>query len=80
MKNNVISLLRERFNKFDSKLTACSLQCRGSQIGYNAKKFHELSDNKSSTLLLVKTQDNKIFGGYTSCKWKNNIMYQFEED
>ncbi|KAJ5078465.1 hypothetical protein M0811_04790 [Anaeramoeba ignava] len=46
------------------------------QLGYLAKrdgfspsKFHELCDNKGKTLVLFHTQENNIFGGFTSKGW-----------
>jgi hypothetical protein len=44
---------------------------RGSQDGFTAKSFHKKCDNKSSVLVLIKTTQNSIFGGYSSIGWKN---------
>jgi hypothetical protein len=45
---------------------------KGTRDGFKASKFHELCDNKGSTLTLIKSDQNKIFGGYTSVGWKNS--------
>lgn len=56
------------------------LVVRGSDISFEAKKFHELSNGRKNTLLVVKTTKNRIFGGFTPCEWKDQVMYQFETD
>ena len=35
------------------------------------KKFHELCDNISPNLLLIKDYEKNIFGGYTNVCWEN---------
>ncbi|KAJ5074638.1 pep-cterm sorting domain-containing protein [Anaeramoeba ignava] len=40
--------------------------------GWQAKDFHNLTDNKGKTLVIIKTIDNFIFGGYTSVGWTTN--------
>ncbi|KAJ5074854.1 pep-cterm sorting domain-containing protein [Anaeramoeba ignava] len=33
--------------------------------GFNSKKWHDICDNKGKTLVIIKTLDNFIFGGFT---------------
>lgn len=35
-------------------------------------KFHESCDNKSHTLVLIKTKSSRIFGGYTPLSWNSH--------
>lgn len=42
---------------------------RGSENGFKWTEFHAIRDNKSPTLLIIKTNDGSIFGGYTKINW-----------
>ena len=33
--------------------------------------FHSKCDNKGNTLMIIKTKDGQIFGGFTKTGWKN---------
>ena len=44
---------------------------RMNENGTKANDFHKYCDNKGPTLTLVKTADNKIFGGFTPLNWKS---------
>ena len=46
-----------------------SLLYRGSRDGFKSSVFHELCDQKGETLVIIKSTDNYIFGGYTSINW-----------
>ena len=46
-----------------------------SEYGPDPLNFHKLCDNKGPTLVLVKTKNNKIFGGFTPLNWKNEGRY-----
>ncbi|KAJ5075152.1 pep-cterm sorting domain-containing protein [Anaeramoeba ignava] len=37
--------------------------------GFNCKKWHDKVDNKGKTLVIIKTKDNFIFGGFTQIGW-----------
>ncbi|CAB4437677.1 unnamed protein product [Rhizophagus irregularis] len=46
---------------------------RGSRDGFTAQKFHEICDNKSRTVTIVKVKEsNEILGGYNPIEWKND--------
>ena len=51
---------------------------RGSQHGFAAASFHSQCDNKGATITIIKTNSNRIFGGFTkenwihSAGWKND--------
>ena len=42
---------------------------RASEHEYTAKSFHECCDDEGPTLILIKSTDGWIFGGYTSQSW-----------
>ncbi|PKC69101.1 hypothetical protein RhiirA1_456404 [Rhizophagus irregularis] len=45
---------------------------RGSRDGFMAEQFHEICDNQSSTVTIIKVQEsNEILGGYNPIEWKN---------
>ena len=39
-----------------------------------AQVFHKKCDSANNTLVLVKSGNNKRFGGYTSCNWQGNAI------
>lgn len=41
-----------------------------SENGTKSEDFHNYCDDKGSTLILIKTNKNKIFGGFTPLNWK----------
>ena len=44
---------------------------RGSEKRFNWVDFHLKCDNKSPTLVIVKSNDECIVGGYTEAKWSS---------
>ena len=68
--------IKQWLNKPNSKsnyknLENISLLYRGSRDGFKASDFHRLCDNKGETLVIIKSTDNYIFGGYTSINWES---------
>lgn len=63
-----------RFDDFFAQWidTKCSwkLIYRASEHNYTAKSFHQYCDDKGPTLVLVKSTNGCIFGGYTTQSWK----------
>ena len=63
-------------NEYDSYLKewVCDykwkLLYRSSEHDYTAKSFHEYCDDKGPTLIVVKSNEGWIFGGYTTQSWK----------
>ncbi|KAJ5076865.1 hypothetical protein M0811_00183 [Anaeramoeba ignava] len=58
--------------------------------GFDCKKWYEICENKGKTLIIIKTEDDYIFGGFTSVgftndktKWlpnNTNLNYSYIED
>ena len=48
------------------------LLLRGSRDGFTPKKFHEICDNQSHTVSIIKVKDsNEILGGYNPIAWSS---------
>jgi hypothetical protein len=47
---------------------------------FEAEKFHESTHGIEGTILLAKSKENRIFGGYTSCAWQKDLMYEYKAD
>ena len=50
---------------------------RASEHDYSAKSFHEYCDDKKPTLIVIKSSEGWIFGGYTTRSW---IVVHPDED
>ena len=48
-----------------------SLLYRGSRDGFEARKFHSKCDMKGRTLVIIKSKDGYIFGGYSTISWES---------
>ena len=48
---------------------------RASEHGYTAKSFHKYCDNKGPTLMMIKSSEGWIFGGYTTQSWGGRCIY-----
>ncbi|GBC28928.2 carbohydrate-binding module family 13 protein [Rhizophagus irregularis DAOM 181602=DAOM 197198] len=54
---------------------------RGSRDGFSPKKFHEICDNKSHTISIIKVKgSNEILGGYNSIIWKSDDKWGTTKD
>ncbi|EXX65217.1 uncharacterized protein OCT59_027405 [Rhizophagus irregularis] len=57
------------------------LLLRGTRDGFTPEKFHEICDNQSHTLTIIKVQDsNEILGGYNPVAWKSDNSYGATKD
>ena len=57
------------------------LMLRGSRDGFTTKKFHEICDNQSRTVSIIKAKDsNEILGGYNPIEWNSNHNYCATKD
>ncbi|KAJ5069699.1 hypothetical protein M0811_02276 [Anaeramoeba ignava] len=48
--------------------------------GFDSKDWHKTVDNKGKTLVIIKTKDNFIFGGFTQVGWTNDKSKWREKD
>ncbi len=49
---------------------------RASQDGFEAVNFHKKCDNKPNTLIIIKSTNGNVFGGYTEQTWNHNGGYK----
>ena len=51
---------------------------RGSRDGDSTKICHELCDNKKNVLIIIKSDNNYVFGGYSKIGFKTNNSERFD--
>jgi hypothetical protein len=49
---------------------------RASQDGFEAAKFHSKCDSKPNTLIIIKSTNDNVFGGYTEQTWNHTGNYK----
>ena len=64
---------------FHKKIKKYNLLYLASRDGYGVEDFHEKCDGKGFTVILVLTEKNKIFGGFTELEWNKRKRIEFEE-
>jgi hypothetical protein len=57
-----------------------SLVYLSSRDGWFASDFHRLVDDIGETLVIIKTSNGSIIGGYNSANWKSNHTYSRSGD
>ena len=70
--NNIKFIINKlnKLNKFSNKKLSLNLLYRATRDG-EIKNFHEKCDNKNDVLVIIKTKNGLIFGGYTEIGFKN---------
>ena len=53
---------------------------RGSRDGFDATNFHEKCDTKPNTVTLIKSEHEKIFGGFISVPWESESGKEWVSD
>ena len=64
--NAIIKWIKQKISK---DLNTFEKIFRMSENGFKSQDFHKYCDNKGTTLTLIKTTKNKIFGGFTPLNW-----------
>lgn len=65
-----------RFKRSDN----WKLILRGSRDGFESSTFHDKCDGMSKTLVLVKSTDGWIFGGYTEVEWGSDGTWSYDSN
>ncbi|GES87809.1 carbohydrate-binding module family 13 protein [Rhizophagus clarus] len=79
-------LISKWIEKFDithksTSLYEFKLILRGSRDGFTPDKFHEICDNRSCTITIIKAKgNNQILGGYNPIEWKSERGYVATKD
>ena len=71
-RENIIQWL-QRPNNTNKNIKGIKLLYRGSRDDFKARTFHEKCDNKGETLVIIKSDQNYIFGGYTEIDWDSTV-------
>ncbi|KAJ5070069.1 btb/poz domain-containing protein [Anaeramoeba ignava] len=77
---------KEHFNKLEEWINDngffynMKLGYSAKKDGFNCKKWHDICDNKGKTLIIIKTKNNYIFGGFTSIGFTNDNSKWREKD
>ncbi|KAJ5067345.1 btb/poz domain-containing protein [Anaeramoeba ignava] len=72
---------KEHFNKIrewindDKFFSKMRLGFSTQRDGFNCFKWHDICDDQGKTLVIIKTKDNFIFGGFTSVGFISNDVY-----
>ena len=72
--NNIVKWINKN-NKIKSELLY-----RKTKDGDSIDTFHKLCDNKNNTLILIKTTDGILIGGYTPLSWDDYSGYKKDND
>ena len=67
--NFIINLIQSKFNKKLKKLYLCY---RASTDGDSAEIFHKKCDYIKNIIILIKTKEQKKFGGFSTESWETN--------
>jgi hypothetical protein len=67
-------------NQFKDLISLCefpvdqkwTLIYRASQDGFEASSFHDKCDDKPNTLIIIKSTNGNVFGGYTEQSWSGS--------
>ena len=76
--NFILYHLKSRDKLFDFK--EIKLLYRGSRDGDRTKTCHSLCDNKPNILIIMRSDTNLIFGGYSKIGFKINKRGEYKKD
>jgi hypothetical protein len=51
---------------------------KASLDGFEASDFHSKCDDKSKTLVIIKSTNGNVFGGYTEQLWNNGCSFKID--
>ena len=75
LKDNQEQAVRFLFGCFRCKLMRARLLFRASEHKFRSYKFHQHCNGVPHTLVLVRSEKGKTFGGYTPLPWKTPSEY-----
>ncbi len=74
--NFILSALKEKINFSSMKIIY-----QATIHGDTGRDFKLHCNNKGPTLVIIKSKNNEIFGGFTKCNWTNkNFDYGYDKD
>jgi hypothetical protein len=70
-------LHKNKLNEFFGKLTQrWEMIYKASRDGFDANAFHTRCNNKGPTMTIIQSNNNYLFGGYTSIPWTSDGSYK----
>lgn len=80
LKGQIISSAILKYDQYVELMKLCSFSVdqtwnliyRASRDGFQSNDFHSKCDNKKNTLVVIKSTNGNIFGGYTQQNWSGN--------
>ncbi|PKY17882.1 hypothetical protein RhiirB3_404799, partial [Rhizophagus irregularis] len=79
----LISKWIDKLDITDKSTSSCEFKLilRGSRDGFESDIFHEICNNRSCTVTIVKVKgNNQILGGYNPIEWKSGRVYGATKD
>ncbi len=68
---------KKKLNEFYGKMhQQWELIYKASRDGFNANAFHTRCNNKGPTMTIIQSNNNYLFGGYTSIPWTSDNSYK----
>ena len=81
MYENELKLLNFAFkNRFNKKIKELKKLYQATIDADRVINFHSKCDNIPNTLVLIKSEGNRRFGGFTSIPWTSPIEQEFKDD
>ena len=74
-----LELLTRKICKNNNKISL-NLLYKATVDSDKAEIFHKKCDSAKSTLVLIKSENDKRFGGYTNCSWEGNSIEKKDND
>ena len=74
-----LEMITRQINKYSPKITL-NLLYKATVDSDKASAFHEKCDQAESSLVLIKTDKGKRFGGFTSCSWGGDCIDKIDEE
>ena len=74
-----LELLSRKISKNNQKITF-DLLYKATIDSDKAEAFHRKCDSAKSTIILVKSENGKRFGGYTTCDWGGNSIEKKDDN
>jgi len=73
-------LYKEIENKMNKKIKGINKLYQATKDGGDPINFHLKCDNIPNTLVLIKSEGNRRFGGFTLIPWKSEERYVYKQD
>ena len=74
-------LIEKRLSEiYVGKTISFNLVYKSSRDGFDADSFHSKCDDISGSLVIIKSGEELVFGGFTKEKWKGDCIFKNDDD